>query len=135
MLQTRSSGTMRHFVRALIFLVQCDLLVCMPFFFCQGVVRKTNLSLTHSFSFCHSLSKPPHTHTLHACDCACLCECVPWCVCLVMHASLRMVDYLILQSPWALSAPAQLGVVTSGPVGVTAAASGGRHYRPITAGN
>lgn len=63
MLQTRSSGTMRHFVRALIFLVQCDLLVCMPFFFCQGVVRKTNLSLTHSFSFCHSLSKPPHTHT------------------------------------------------------------------------
>lgn len=104
MLQTLSSGTMRHFVRALILLVQCDLLVCM--LFCQGVVRKTNLSLSLFLFASLYLHPPTHTHTLHACDFVCLCECVPWCVCLVMHASFRMVDYLILQPPGALSAPA-----------------------------
>lgn len=60
MLKTLSSGTMSHFVRALILLVQCDLLVCMLFFFL--FVRKTNLSLTLSL-FASLCLRPPHTHT------------------------------------------------------------------------
>lgn len=61
MLKTLSSGTMRHFVRALILLVQCDLLVCMLFL---SGSREKDKSLSNSFSVCQSLSSPPtYAHT------------------------------------------------------------------------
>lgn len=76
MLKTLSCGTMGYFVRALIHLVQCDLLVCMLLL---SGSREKDKSRSHSFSVCQSLSSSP-THTscvwprvsVRVCDVVCL---------------------------------------------------------------